>query len=267
MSSPREYLVRLADTAGELAVKIADIEMNVQQQAEQICEKMEGHKSAGEIFSRVSGLSKSCEVLADELSTLRTVIDVYVSERFQAASPSTMGAQSSRVGPVQQDVRLQQEGIRLFYLGTDVEGGRSFFKATDDCHASSLTLQEFPGTRKYDLHGSPSHVSICGERLDAKQFANVIRQDPKWKNQPITLFSCNTGKVPDQGGQPIAQLLATELGVDVHAPTELAWGYEDGSYKISSEVINDKNQRVPKIPEDGCLKKFIPLVETSRARS
>lgn len=91
MSSPREHLVRLAGTAGALAVRVGDVETEAQRQAEQICAKMEGHKSADAIRRGVSGLSTSCGALALALSTLKSAIDVYLSERFQAASPVAAG--------------------------------------------------------------------------------------------------------------------------------------------------------------------------------
>jgi hypothetical protein len=91
VSSPREHLVTLAGTAGALAVRVGDVETEAQRQAEQICAKMEGHKSAGGIRRGVSGLSTSCSALALALSTLKSAIDVYVSERFQAVSPVAPG--------------------------------------------------------------------------------------------------------------------------------------------------------------------------------
>jgi len=262
VSSPREYLVRLADTAGALAVRIRDIEMEVQRQAEQICAKMDRHKSADEIRSGVSGLSTSCGALALSLSTLRTAIDDYVSERFQAASPSTVGARSSPVGPV------QQESKRLFGLGTEVTGGRSFMKATDPTRRYFAFLQGFPGTRKYALHGNSTLFDVCGNSVDAKKFADVVRQDPDWGNRPITLFSCETGKSPAEGVLPPAQELATELGVEVYAPSEMCWSDLDGNVTISSGIqIYDKHTNEfrleEKVPADGEWLLFKPAEKKS----
>ena len=88
MSSPREHLVRLAGTAGALAVRAGDVEIEVQRQAEQICAKMEGHKSTDGIRSGVSGLSASCGALALALSLFKSVVENYVSLRFEGISSS-----------------------------------------------------------------------------------------------------------------------------------------------------------------------------------
>jgi len=236
--------------------------MEVQRQAEQICAKMDRHKSADQIRSGVSGLSTSCGALALSLSTLRTAIDDYVSERFQAASPSTVGARSSPVGPV------QQESKRLFNLGTEVTGGRGFFEAADDTRLYFAVLQGFPGTRKYALHGDPTRVDVCGNYVDAKKFADVVRQDPDWGNRPITLFSCDTGKDPAQGGQPFAQQLANELGVEVYAPSEMCWSDKHGNVTISSGIqIYDKHINKytlkEKVPADGNWVLFKPAGKKS----
>jgi len=248
--------------------------MEVQRQAEQICAKMDRHKSADQIRSGVSGLSTSCGALALSLSTLRTAIDDYVSERFQAAPPSTMGARSSPVGPVQQESSgatmsrrkplAHAQAERLFKLGTEVTGGLGFFKETDVTRLYFAVLKGFPGTRKYALHGNPTEVHVCGNRLDAKKFADVIRQDPDWRNQPITLFSCETGKSLTDGDQPVAQQLANELGVEVHAPTELCWSDKFGNVTISSGFRDiQTGELLQTDPPDGVWKIFKPAKKKS----
>jgi len=134
LSSPREHLVRLAGTAGALAVRVGDVEIEVQRQAEQICAKMEGHKSADGIRSGVSGLSASCGALALALSKLKSTIDVYVSERFQAASPMAAGVSPARAMASEQmwkphapgnDEWLNEDGSRVYgipgYLSKPLE--------------------------------------------------------------------------------------------------------------------------------------------------
>jgi hypothetical protein len=152
--------------------------------------------------------------------------------------------------------QVSSEGAELFNLGKEVDGGRAFFEAGDPTGQAADRLGEFPGTRKYDMHGDPEHVYIDGKPLTAAQFADVVRSDPNWHGEPITLFACETGKQPEGGGAPFAQQLSDELGVEVFAPTELAWSNGAPCY-ASAEQDAQGNSR-PKNPPDGELKSFQP---------
>ncbi|HYH91834.1 MAG TPA: hypothetical protein VD763_01650 [Candidatus Saccharimonadales bacterium] len=62
--------------------------------------------------------------------------------------------------------------------------------------------------------------------MDADAFADVVRRRTDWDGQtPIRLFSGDTGAAP--GG--FAQQLATNLGVDVSAPTKPVWSQANGT--------------------------------------
>src|SRR5690606_24170592 len=111
-----------------------------------------------------------------------------------------------------------------------------------------------PGFYTLDLHGSPEGAYIGDEELSPADLAALVRADPNWNGEPIRLFSCETG----QGEDPFAQYLADELGVTVHAPTELAWGYADGTSIVSSAHCNSDTCEEPTWPPDGMWIQFHP---------
>lgn len=143
----------------------------------------------------------------------------------------------------------------LLSSGFDVSGGIAFFAADDKTRQAAMRLPAFPGTRKYDLHGSATNVLINGQRLSAREFADVVRADAGWKNLPITLFACDTGNA-EGGGTPFAQQLANELSVEVHAPTQLAWS--NGAPFSSSGHRDSHGDLLPTYPHDGEFKAFKP---------
>ena len=55
------------------------------------------------------------------------------------------------------------------------------------------------------------------------QLAGLIKGNPGFKGQAVTLGSCNTGNAGADGGASFAQQLANSLGVPVTAPLNFAW--------------------------------------------
>lgn len=71
-------------------------------------------------------------------------------------------------------------------------------------------------------HGNPNVMAgPNGEILAPLDLANMIKKDPNFRNQPVYLDACSTGK----GTNSFAQQLANSLGVTVRAPTDdvTAW--------------------------------------------
>lgn len=56
------------------------------------------------------------------------------------------------------------------------------------------------------------------------------------EKQPVVLVSCETGKKPAAGGDPIGQLLADERGVPVTAPDEKTWLDKFGRYRGAGPI-------------------------------
>ena len=78
-----------------------------------------------------------------------------------------------------------------------------------------------------DTNGNESNVS-------AKEFVEFLKQDENYKGGNIRLISCETGK----GDGIVPQYIANELGVDVLAPTDLVWVFDDGEMYVAYDMDN-----------------------------
>lgn len=83
------------------------------------------------------------------------------------------------------------------------------------CHGDKL------GFVWKDANGVESTVSI-------NEFAEILKSSPVYKGGPIRLISCETGA----DDAIAAQYLAKNLGVEVIAPSDIVYVYEDGTMKI-----------------------------------
>lgn len=141
---------------------------------------------------------------------------------------------------------------------TATQAGLAFFSADDATLAAAKALPEMPGYRTYDLHGNPESVAVWagGQEVSIgpSAFADVVRGDPGWQGSPVRLFSCDTGK----GSESFAQLLADELGVEVYAPTELAWSDSTGQSWSATSYLDDWGIPRPTDPPDGEFVSFLP---------
>lgn len=75
-------------------------------------------------------------------------------------------------------------------------------------------------------HGNPANMEDRRNGIKiifAKDLADMIRSDPNWKEQPIILGACNTGRERADGKPNFAKELADLLGVDVTAPLDFTW--------------------------------------------
>jgi len=115
-------------------------------------------------------------------------------------------------------------------VGIDTRGGRAYYTPGEtEMRAFARALPPFSGEYTVDMHGAPDHVAVGAESFDAGQLSELVRADRSWNNQPVRLFSCETGR----GDRPIAQELANQLGVDVTAPTEMVWSNHAGDYFVA----------------------------------
>jgi hypothetical protein len=115
-------------------------------------------------------------------------------------------------------------------VGIDTRGGRAYYTpAETEMRAFARALPPFSGEYTVDMHGAADHVAVGADSFDAGQLSELVRADRGWNNQPVRLFSCETGR----GDRPIAQELANRLGVDVTAPTEMVWSNHAGDYFVA----------------------------------
>ena len=124
-------------------------------------------------------------------------------------------------------IELSSPGAKLVWNdGFDTQAGRAYYPSSDaDMRAVATALKPFEGEYTVDAHGDPNVVQVGTVQLDANQVSELIKADSNWNNQPVRLFSCNTG----EGADPIAQRVADNLGVTVTAPIEPVWSDLDGN--------------------------------------
>lgn len=109
-----------------------------------------------------------------------------------------------------------------------------------------------PDRYTVDVHAGPDGVYVDGRKLNAEEFADLIRRDPNWDGKPIRLLGCDTGSAD------FARDLARHLGVPVTAPTKPVWSDSSGRvFATDFELGPDGNLR-PKWPPNGEWRTFEP---------
>jgi hypothetical protein len=172
-------------------------------------------------------------------------------------------------GPLVEDAAAEpSEAAReAIESGVDVAGGKAFFEPDDTTYdTTNEAFPEIPGERKYVVHGCEDGVWMPGQDqpMDAEQFADVVRADAGWENEPVDLYSCDTAK-PRADGGTFAQDLADDLGVPVTAPTGIVWLPEGSEPFVASECQcngqthpNEAGFSHPVDEPDGEYKTFVP---------
>lgn len=114
-------------------------------------------------------------------------------------------------------------------------------KDTDSFSINIANRKDVDVNGFYDviIHGNPDKVFLLRngkyEEASHRNLATILKHDPKYKHQPIRLFSCETGQKADG----FAQHLANKLGVPVKAPTEIAWCYPSGRHGVAKRSLLD----------------------------
>lgn len=104
-------------------------------------------------------------------------------------------------------------------------------------------------------HGNPGNMEDRRNGIQpifANDLANMIRNDPNWKGQPVILGACNTG-VSRDGKPSFAQQVANKLGVDVTAPMDFSW------YARSGMLGAGPYPSGPPVGQPGPWKSFSPI--------
>ena len=91
------------------------------------------------------------------------------------------------------------------------------------------------------MHGSPTGVGFGTEKpsMTARELARVILRDPGYHGQGIRLLSCDTGRIPADGGLCFAEELANALNVTVKAPDNKLFIQQNGSWYIGLSQRTD----------------------------
>lgn len=193
-----------------------------------------------------------------------TTPDVPSEQSTAAADDRTRADVADRVPTG--DPRLE----RVWDSSKSTQSGRSYIHPADVNRESAERIEPTLGEYTVVVHGDPDGFHVLSdegyiESVSAPEMADLIRSDPDWHSEPIRLVACETGKVPADGSDPPAQQLADELGVEVTAPTELAWemGGEvwSSTCKVWTDPVTGKRFVSPATgPQrpDGQMKPFQP---------
>jgi collagen type III alpha len=144
---------------------------------------------------------------------------------------------------------------RVLERSTPVPAGRSFFSPERDpwlTRAAPLVPPQ-PGVSVVFAHGTTTDVVAAGAVLSPRELAAIIRADPLLAGRRVRLFACDTGRLDDG----FAARLARELGVEVEAPTQLAWLGPGGEMSTSSGRLMSHSW-VQTVPHDGRWRTFAP---------
>ena len=127
------------------------------------------------------------------------------------------------------------EWLNKKYLANSVENGTITLADINKMITpyERKVLDKIPAKSGYfdfAAHGSPDYIEYGekGKNMSARDVARVISHNEKYNGQKVRMLSCSTG-ASDDG---FAQQLANSLGVEVEAPTDVLYVYEDGHFKV-----------------------------------
>lgn len=123
------------------------------------------------------------------------------------------------------------------YYGHDdlaVASPQLYVNKKDMLFKNSKKVKPIDGFMDYTFHGYPDCIMYettngVNTYYNAKECADIIKNDPDYNGGNIRLLACQTGS-SDYG---FARQLSDELGVDVVAPTERLWIKENGEIFIT----------------------------------
>ncbi|GHH46487.1 hypothetical protein GCM10017774_49490 [Lentzea cavernae] len=114
---------------------------------------------------------------------------------------------------------------------------------------TAAEIPRIPGQFVVDVHSTAQNAQVGNHPLTPRDVADVIRANPDYRGDPITLVGCESGRHQDG----FAAQLAQELGVPVTAPNTDAWVDYDGNV-FASRQENDR----PGWPPNGEWSTFGP---------
>lgn len=121
-----------------------------------------------------------------------------------------------------------------------------YLNSSDDLYINAQKVKPVDGFEDIFIHGDKYGFSIKdknGEDRDyytPREFAEILKNDPNYHGGDIRLFSCETGA----DGAIAAQSLATQLGVNVYAPSDILWIDYDGNIIIGPDELTNTGKWV-----------------------
>jgi hypothetical protein len=120
-------------------------------------------------------------------------------------------------------------------VSSAVPASPSFFHSSEDISKYAKNIKPLKGYEDVTIHATSTEFWLQDKvgkwyKLSPKQFAKRIRQSPNYYGGKIRLIACNSA---EKGvGTGAAQELADELGVQIMAPTDKVWIWDDGRLNV-----------------------------------
>ena len=154
------------------------------------------------------------------------------------------------VGPVTDVGRLVKRGVAGRVNLTPV--GNSF-------GINAQNMDALDGYYDVIAHGSENLIQVAGatgkvhDSVNAQVLARYLQRYTHYDGQPIRLVSCNTGKSSTGFASQLSESLG---GVEVMAPNNYIWNWDDGMTVISSRGPTLFGKEWPELPPTGDFVKF-----------
>ena len=150
--------------------------------------------------------------------------------------------------------------------GKTVAASRRYVDQRDSLYRLLEFVKPIDGYEDFGGHGKPYYIEIdtnlgVTKKSNAKQFADMLREDPSYHGGDIRLLFCNSGEKEDG----FACQLAKHLHVSVVAPSEMLWvGSEVSVRGAGSLFVSDIDSLAylwyngVDVKESGVWRKFKP---------
>ena len=139
-----------------------------------------------------------------------------------------------------------KDGDKILSTAPDKESAvvSIYVNSNDNLNRYAHNIPAIPGYEDFVIHGDSDLVQLRdldGEVVSnytAKEFAQILSEDPNYNGGNIRLISCSAGN----GDECFAQQLADELGVSVLAPSGVVVVYPDGKINIQPSETSKKGK-------------------------
>lgn len=205
----------------------------------------------GEVYNCRCRIVYAPDVVADQFKTKNTVESYYKwkkerlglatakSQKNNSNIPIDVLNNSPKYHPLGQNGNMYNLEEQIYsYVNLDEAPG-IFVNRSDMLYYNAQRVNPIEGYSDFTIHTEGNkfkidYNAITGEGvlLDAKEFAQLIRDSKSYQGGNVRLLACSSGAEID-GEEPLAQTLARELGVKVLAPTETLTVDSNGDTFIS----------------------------------
>lgn len=143
------------------------------------------------------------------------------------SSKKTISSKSKKTGP---DLNFFPECESIYENSKKEPRAQDVFVV--GAHGNESAIYEYPNPTK-DSEGNI--VRGLGEPISPVKLAKMIKESPNYvEGMPVVLWSCNTGKIRENGIKNYAQQLADSLGpgAKVIAPNKSIWFWSNKPCRI-----------------------------------